>query len=300
MADVYEIVTQRFIEALEQGIIPWRQEWTGQGAPHNYVSRKAYSGGNLMLLWISAAVKQYQSDAWMTYNQATALGATVRKGEKATLVYFWKVSRYKAPTDADKKSFLLRYYNVFNVAQIDGLPVSAEREIAEIEAPQAVVDAWIEREVMPIRHAGSQAFYSPSSDRVTMPPRNTFKSSEAYYGTMFHELVHATGHASRLDRGLSTGFGSEKYSKEELVAEIGAAMLCAVCGIDTPAIQENSKAYVQNWIGKLKGDSKLILAAASQAQRAANYIRGIASVKYNDAEDDGAEDSAACEMGVAA
>jgi antirestriction protein ArdC len=224
------------------------------------------------MLWYEGLSKGYTSNAWMTYNQAKALGAQVRKGEKATCVIFWKVSKYKK-NDEEKKSFLLRYYNVFNASQIDGLPEKAVAAIpdgVELAKPEEVVKAW---ETKPaIKHGGTQAFYSPSFDYVNMPKRGTFHTPEGYYKTLFHELVHSTGHTSRLDRGFGTSYGTEAYSKEELVAEIGASFLSATCGIDTRETDDNSVAYIQSWMKKLQADPKLIMQAASAAQKAANMI----------------------------
>jgi antirestriction protein ArdC len=294
MADVYEIITNQFIEALEKGVVPWRQPWTAADAPRNYVSHKNYRGGNLFLLHLSAIVKGYTSPEWMTYKQATALGGQVRKGEKSTEVYFWKPSKYakkdaKTDEETTHRSLLLRYYNVFNVAQIDGLPAREVKEIAELQKPADLWNAWTGKP--PVKHGGVRASYSSSQDRIQMPLRNSFGTSEAYYATLFHEGVHSTGHESRLDRGFA--FSGDGYAKEELVAEIGAAFLCAECGIDTPEIEGQAQAYVANWLKALKNDSKLILSAASHAQRAADSILGRVIEYTNTTEEDGgAEDSA--------
>jgi antirestriction protein ArdC len=287
--DVYEVITAKFIDALSKGVVPWRRPWNGSDAPHNYVSKKDYSGGNIWLLNLAAASAGYEHSAWMTYNQAQALGANVRKGEKSTAVYFWKASKY-SKTDKttgeseEKRSLLLRYYNVFNVAQIEGLKTQTVREIAPLEAPQAIFDSWCIKP--PLQHRGAQASYSPAKDIITMPPRHAFKDAESYYATLFHESIHATGHESRLDRGFA--FYGERYAKEELVAEIGAAYLCNRCGIDSPEIDTSTTAYLQSWIKVLKGDSRLILSAASAAQKAADNVLNV--VKQVEATEDATED----------
>lgn len=278
-ASVYEQVTERIIALLENGNVPWRKPWNVQtGLPRNLVSKKLYRGINLFLLH----AMQYESPFWLTYRQANELGGNVRKGEKACRVVFWKLREIEDEQtgDADKIP-LLRFYYVFNVAQCDGLK-NVPTPTAETNAPaepEAIVAAMPQRP--DIKHGMALACYSPRTDTVSMPDRERFESQESYYGTLFHELTHSTGHPSRLNRTTLTeaaGFGSNPYCKEELVAEMGAAFLCGHAGIGETVL-ENSAAYVQNWLEQLKNDKRLIVQAAAQAQRAADFILG---VKYEE------------------
>ena len=242
--DIYAIVTDKIINLLEQGVVPWRRPWTSAGLPRNLVSKKPYRGINHFLL----SASKYVSPFWLTMRQANELGGHVRKGEESTIVVFWKVDDAKQSTeDLDneetdgkaRRRFLLRYYRVFNLEQcelpqavLDKLPKIETHEHDPIEAAERIIAA------MPnppeIQHAGSKAFYSPIADRITLPPRELFASAEEYYATALHETVHSTGHQKRLAReGICevAPFGSAVYSKEELCAEMGAAYLCAEAGI---------------------------------------------------------------------
>ena len=278
MANVYEIVTEKIITQLQQGTVPWRKPWQCE-PPVNLVSQKAYRGINPFLL----TPQGYGSRYWLTYAQATRLGGHVRKGEKSSIVTFWNIGEERTrrmPDGSDKKQrpILLRFYNVFNLEQTEGiaekLGVTTSPRVPNIEACEAIVANMPHA---PGREQSHRAWYRPSTDTVGMPGKALFDNPQAYYSTLFHELTHSTGHASRIGRDgiehLNT-FGSESYSKEELVAELGAAMLCGVTGI-SPATIDNSASYLQNWINALKGDSKLLISAASQAQKAADYIRNV-------------------------
>lgn len=281
---VYEIVTERIIAKLEAGVVPWRRPWgTTEYRPPRNVRGSEYRGINVFLL----ACQAYRSEFWLTFNQARELGGSVRKGERSTVVVFWKWNEKETP-DSESGELravslpILRYYNVFNVEQIEGLPekfygepTSVQREFEPLEACARVVAGY--SEAPEIRHVGNRAFYAPSSDTVTVPTREAFPSSDTYYATLFHELGHSTGHATRLGREGITDqilFGSHVYSREELVAEMTSAFLCATAGIDSEALLENSVAYLASWIRVLKGSPKLAIVAAAQAQRAADWIRG--------------------------
>jgi len=287
-ATVYEIITDRIIQQLEKGVVPWRKPWSGAGSePANLISRKAYRGVNVFMLSCSA----YGSPFWLTFKQADMWGGHVRKGEKGTPVVFWKffegTESEDAGSDGDaparrKCAPLLRYYTVFNSEQCDGLPAkllevaqTPERPASPIAACDAIVDG------MPANRPGIElgfngAFYRPSTDTVHIPKPERFESDEAYYATLFHELTHATGHQSRLNRKGITGgeirFGSPSYSQEELCAEMGAAFLCGHAGIDTAPQTEQHAAYVASWLAKLRGDCRLVVTAAAQAQKAADWI----------------------------
>jgi antirestriction protein ArdC len=222
----------------------------------------------------------YASPNWVTFKQAQARGGSVRKGEKSTPVIFWKIDTVEK-TDSESgertrgKRFILRYYNVFNVEQCDGIAVDSEtvsHPFEPIERCESVVGSMPKRPM--IEHAENRAFYRPSTDRVNMPRPERFTQPAEYYSTLFHELTHATGHVSRLDRkGITelAAFGSSTYSKEELVAEMGAAFLCGHCGIEQSTL-ENSAAYIGNWLKRLRDDRTLIVFAAAQAQKAADFI----------------------------
>jgi antirestriction protein ArdC len=268
-ASVYEIVTSRILAELEKGQVPWRTL-----PPANLVSKKPYRGINVFLL----ALAGYGSQYWLTYRQAQALGGNVRKGEHGTKIVFWKFDKYEAETadgEAEQRtSAFLRYYTVFNLEQTDGLKaLLALPPARRIESAEAIVKG------MPNPPAFAQDFqaaFIPSTDTVTMPSRTAFESQAEYYSTLFHELTHSTGHAKRLAReGFDSPqkFGSESYSREELIAEMGSAMLCGVAGIEQATVA-NSAAYLQAWIARLKADSRLVVQAASAAQKAADYIRG--------------------------
>lgn len=274
-ASVYEIVTSRILAELERGEIPWRKPWRTL-PPANLISKKPYRGINVFLL----ALAGYGSQYWLTYRQAQALGGNVRKGEHGTKIVFWKFDKFETETadgeTEERKSAFLRYYTVFNLEQTEGLKALLALPPAfPIESAEAIVHAMPNP---PAFERDAQAAYIPSRDTVTMPSRTAFDSQAEYYSTLFHELTHSTGHAKRLAReGFDTPqkFGSESYSKEELIAEMGSAMLSGVAGIELATIS-NSAAYLQSWIKRLKADSRLVVSAASAAQKAADYIRGSA------------------------
>jgi antirestriction protein ArdC len=275
---VYEIVTARILEQLERGVVPWRKPWSAP-LPCNLVSGNAYRGLNTFLL----GSQGYASKYWLTFNQANKLGGHIRKGEHSSLVTFWHVGQEKVVrkpdgTDTKQTPFLLRYYSVFNICQTEGIAEKlglgeSARPVASIEQCEAIVAGMPN---CPRFEQSDRAWYRPSTDSVGMPARGLFSAAEEYYSTLFHELTHSTGHSSRIGREgieqLNT-FGSESYSREELIAEMGAAMLCGISGI-APSTLENSAAYLQSWISKLRGDSRLLISAASAAQKAADYIRG--------------------------
>jgi antirestriction protein ArdC len=277
MANVYEIVTEQVIRQLEQGTAPWRKPWRAE-PPCNLVSGKPYRGINPFLL----ASQGYGSRYWVTFNQAKKLGGFVKKGEKSSIVTFWNIGEEKIVKDAqgkDRKSkpILLRYYSVFNVEQTENIMDKlglghASARVPNIAACESIVKGMPNA---PAMQQDARAWYRPSNDTIGMPSKALFHSAEEFYSTLFHELVHSTGHASRVGRdGIEhiEQFGSESYSKEELIAEMGAAMLCGVTGI-APRTIENSAAYLKCWIERLRGDSKLLVSAASQAQKSCDYIR---------------------------
>jgi antirestriction protein ArdC len=274
-AHVYEQITERIITLLTQGAVPWQKPWKARtGLPRNFVSQKPYRGINVFLL----LAMSYESPFWLTFRQALQLGGSVRKGEKSCPVIFWKQTTFDDKESGEPQKIpLLRYYSVFNVAQCDGLKISiepVETHINGIIKPDEIVEQMPQRPE--IKHGMARAFYSPREDCVGLPVRERFEQAEGYYATLFHELVHATGHESRLNRATITekaGFGSNPYCKEELIAEMGAAFLCGQAEIAERTI-DNSAAYLHGWLEQLRSDKTLIVQAAAQAQKAVDFILG--------------------------
>jgi len=281
--NVYQIITERVVKLLEAGVIPWKKPWDSTlGAPRNFATKKLYRGINVFLL----SNHSFKSPYWMTFLQIAGMGGSVKAGAKATPVIFWKLLKQGAAAtsvnaDGDEQVGgdtipLLRYYNVFNVEQTNGITVPEEptRIFNPIEECEQIVSAMPNRPT--IQHNGNKAFYSPPKDFVNMPAQEAFNSPEEYYCALFHELTHSTGHESRLKRSGITDchhFGETDYSKEELVAEIGAAFLCGTAGIENRTI-DNSAAYIASWLKCLENDNKLVVHAAAQAQRATDFILG--------------------------
>ncbi len=279
---VYERITEQVVSLLEQGVIPWRKPWAGSESwPKNLTSGKCYRGVNPFMLSVTAWGKGYESAYWLTYRQAKERGGHVRKGEKGTTVIFWKQwtkdDRDPITGAPCKKTIpILRAYSVFNVEQTADVeyPKPAEEliDFCPIERCEGVVSGMPSPPA--IEHGGHSAEYRPSADTIFMPRPERFRSAEHYHSTLFHELTHSTGAAGRLARpGITspTGFGSPEYAREELIAEMGAAYLCGHCGIETATI-EDSAAYVGNWLKRLRQDPKLVIQAASKAQKAADFI----------------------------
>lgn len=280
MPTVYEVITNRIIEQLEQGVAPWQKPWSARGdagLPHNFATKKAYRGINVWMLTCTG----YPSPAFLTFKQAQDLGGTVRKGEKGYPVVFWKFGQNEDKSTGEIKDYAMcRYYTVFNIAQCDNIQIdlpapSDVPEVPAIDCCESIVANWQGKPT--IDHGSNRgAFYQPSCDRVSMPARDLFVNSEEYYSTLFHELTHSTGHKSRLNRSTITEmapFGSCNYSREELIAEMGAAFLCGFAGIENKTI-DNSASYIAGWLRKLRDDHKLVITAAQQAQKACDLILG--------------------------
>lgn len=274
-AHVYEQITERIIALLSQGTVPWHKPWKARtGLPRNFVTKKPYRGINVFLL----LAMSYESPFWLTFGQALQLGGSVRKGEKSCPVVFWKQTTVDDKESGEPQKIpLLRYYHVFNLAQCDGLKIGTEpmeTSVNGIIKPEEIVAHMPQRPE--IKYGMVRAFYSPREDCVGLPMRERFEQAEAYYATLFHELIHATGHESRLNRATLTeksGFGSNPYCKEELIAEMGAAFLCGHAEIAERTI-DNSAAYLSGWLEQLRNDRTLIVQAAAQAQKAADFILG--------------------------
>jgi len=290
--DVYQIITERIVTQLESGTIPWRRPWSAGRQPQNLVSKRAYRGVNVFLL----GCQSFESPYWLTFKQAQELKGHVRKGQHATPVVFWKwFEREDDESGKVKPAPLLRYYSVFNAEQCE-LPDGTVPDVEPATAPvdpieqcEAVVKSMPKRPE--IRHGGDSAFYRPATDSVTMPARNRFSWSAEYYSTLFHELAHATGHSTRLNRpGITelAAFGTPTYSKEELVAEMSAAFLCGHCRIEQTTIP-NSAAYIAGWLKQLQNDRRLVVHAGAAAQKAADFVLNRKFDSADDCQPAGAE-----------
>lgn len=281
MATVYEIVTEQIIEQLNKGVIPWKKSWQS-GIPRNGISKKEYTGINPFLL----SVRGYTNPYWFSFKQVGDAGGFVKKGEKSTLIIFGKT--YTKP-DPDKQEgeisikelqshLVMRYYRVFNAEQCEGLDTEKYgtpklQVFNRIEAAEKIVASYTNAPV--IQHEEQRAYYMPRLDRVNMPKKETFIDELSYYGTLFHELIHSTGHESRLNREMK-GLNEDKtdYSKEELIAEMGASYLSARAGIFNQSQLEQAGAYIQGWLKALKNDPQMVVSAAAKAQKASDYIAG--------------------------
>ncbi|HQG93480.1 MAG TPA: zincin-like metallopeptidase domain-containing protein [Acidobacteriota bacterium] len=281
---IYDLITDRIIALLEQGDIPWRKPWKpGDAAPRNSVSGKPYRGINAMLL----SSLGFASPWFATFRQIQGLGGSVRKGAHGFPVVFWKFFGAAAAPDGEDEQAerrervpLLRYYTVFNLEQAEGIPadkipppVVAPAGFSSIDVAEKIVAGMPQRPEI-LHQAGDRACYRPATDTVILPNRELFASPEEYYSTEFHELVHATGAGHRLARKSLADwapFGSADYSREELVAEMGAGFLCAHAGVSNATL-ENSAAYIQSWLQVLKDDRRAVIVAAGQAQKAADFI----------------------------
>ena len=268
---IYEMITERITELLQNGEIPWRKPWRGGGEmPQNFISKKPYRGINIFILQAAGFVSPY----FLSFRQAKQLGGMTKKGSKGYPVIFWKWIEVKDQVSEKTKNIpLIRYYTVFNIEQTADIQYSEPepREFNPIEAAERIISEMPDKPA--IEHNEHRAYYCPADDRVNMPPKGCFNSDEQYYSTIFHELAHSTGHESRLNRKEITEvnlFGSHDYSKEELVAEMAAAFLCGASGIH-PRTIENSAAYIQGWLKKLRNDKKFVVMAAAKAQKAADY-----------------------------
>jgi antirestriction protein ArdC len=284
-ADLYQTVTARIVAELEAGRFPWVQPWgraeggsPGPGLPMNALTRRAYSGINILILWGAVIEQGWPLQGWLTFRQALDAGGAVRKGERGTTVVYAdrfvpeaEAERARQTGDDAKAIPFLKRFTVFNVAQCDGLRPGLmpdptplpEREIVPV-AEEVIAASGVD-----FRIGGSKAFYVPAADYVQVPPQPAFFEQINYYRTCLHELTHATGHRSRLGRDLTNPFGSKDYAREELVAEMGSAFLCAALGI-TPTVRHAD--YLASWLEVLREDSKAIFRAASQASKAADWL----------------------------
>ncbi len=293
----WEILSNRILEALEAGVAPWRRPWNSPPAalalPANALSHRPYRGINTLLLHMTQFFVGYPTAQWLTFRQARSVGGHVRAGEKATPIAFWKLLQNADEGDdseATAKQFpFLRLYYVFNVAQCElpeGVvpPLPAAPEPTFTAAARVLPSMKNPPELVHI--ASGSACYIPSQDRIQMPLATQFRSEGHYWAVLFHELTHASGHTSRLDRKGGDRFGDEAYAREELCAEIGAAMLCQNTGIALPEIDQDAHAYIAHWLKALRNDTRLIISAAQAAQRAVDHILGSAAGETLPAVDD--------------
>jgi antirestriction protein ArdC len=284
--DVYTRVTERIVADLEKGIRAWLKPWSVEHTAGRITkplrhNGTPYRGMNILLLWGEAMDKGYTAPIWMTYNQAQELGAQVRKGERGSLVVFanrfTKTETNDKGEDIEREIPFMKGYTVFNVEQIDGLPAHYYAQpVDPLPLSERIGNAerFLSNTAATIHHGGNRAYYSPAHDIIQLPPFEAFKDKESYYATALHELTHLSGHPSRLNRDLSGRFGSHAYAAEELIAELGAAFLCADLGI-TPEIRDDHAAYLASWLKVLKEDKRAIFSAAAHAQRAADYLHGL-------------------------
>ncbi|MBQ2003120.1 MAG: DUF1738 domain-containing protein [Bacteroidaceae bacterium] len=299
--DLFQIVTDRIIAQLEAGQIPWQKPWINVDKrcelAVSYTTGKPYSLLNQMLLG--------EPGEYITYKQCAERGGKVKSGEKSRMVVFWKMLAKDKKDDNGNPVMgkdgkpqkemipLLQYYNVFHIRQCDGIeprhtnlePIEAPDDMMPDETAEEIITGYINRSgVTLVHHLSNRAFYRPSDDMVVLPEFEQFKAAAEYYSTAFHELTHSTGHPKRLNRlDKKASFGSENYSKEELVAEIGASALVNHVGLETESSFRNNAAYVQNWLTALKNDKRLIVSASGKAEKAVNLILGT-ETKQNERE----------------
>lgn len=273
---VYEMITERIIEQLENGVIPWQKPWSGtHSGAYNRISNRPYSLLNQLLL--------KHGGEYATFKQWSGLGGKIRKGEKSEIVTFWKIQQIEEINEDGEKTIkqlpLLRYYNVFHISQVDGVEPKEQLKISNLESieeAENIKNEYMNREHLKIfETVTNKAFYTPTFDYIEVPCKEQYQNIEEFYSTLFHEMIHSTGHKNRLGRletGASAHFGSKTYSKEELVAELGSAALVNMLGIETGKSFRNSGAYIQNWLQALKNDNKFIISASSKAEKAVKYI----------------------------
>ena len=285
--DVYQTVTNNILAAMENGIIPWKKPFKTSFSPIpiNFSTGKVYRGINIFLLNLACLQFGYPKNAWLTFRQAKRMGGYVKKGQSSETILFRKstlINEKNIPQEDEsesiKKVYIARTYNVFNIDQCEGIDTDSEI-LTTIPRIGSCDDVYAHYpEVRPAVNLGLKAMYIPALDQIRIPDVHDFHSTSEYYATLFHELVHSTGYASRLNReGIAEAKRSDeiRYSKEELIAEMGASFLCAFTGIENPDLTNNSAAYLQSWLQVFKQDKTMVVKAASQAQKAVDFVLGI-------------------------
>ena len=294
--DVYSRITDKIIADLEQGVRPWLKPWNAEHAAGRITrplrhNGTPYKGINIVMLWSASTAKGYACPLWLTFKQALELGGNVKKGESGeTVVYADRITRTEANDKGEeikREIPFLKGYTVFNAEQCDGLPAAYyAKATPPAETPMQRIDAadrFFAATGADIRHGGTRAYYAPGPDYIQMPPFETFHNAESYAATLAHELTHWTKHEKRLARDMGRSkWGDEGYAREELVAELGSAFLCADLGI-TPEVREDHAAYIASWLKQLKDDRRFIFSAASHAQRAVDYLHSLQPC-HNNAE----------------
>ncbi|MBY5594089.1 DUF1738 domain-containing protein [Rhizobium leguminosarum] len=289
VAELYQSVTNAIIKQLEEGVPPWVKPWKDEHRkgigmiPSNLITGRLYSGGNILLLWLTAQAREYPSMQFCTYNQVSSIGAQVRKGERATHVIYTKhLLRKDEETGEDKPGAVVKVYPVFNLAQLDNVDpkylaaqVPDDRKATHEQAISLVKGTGAK-----FSHGASKAAYYPGRDEIVVPTIGTFESEDAYWGVVLHELTHWSGAEKRLNRTFGKRFGDNAYASEELVAELGSAYVCAQLGF-TPSFR--SASYIDSWLKVLKGDNRAIFSAASYAGHAATYIWNLAFAEQREA-----------------
>lgn len=276
--DIAQTITDSIIQQLETGATPWVKPWRslrglpGNGSPYNAAKNRPYRGCNYF--WLLQ--QPYSNPAWLTFDQAQKMGGNVKAGQKGTPVIYWNIQRRTGKdsegNDAVTAVPFIKHYWVFNVEQCEGLRLpEIEKEPEPDWSPESNVMALVDRLELQggLTHGGDNAFYAPSRDVISMPAMAAFNSPENYHATLLHEATHATGAKHRLDRLTPAKFASEEYAYEELVAELGAAMLCAHCGIDGDL---RHAGYIESWLKALKNDKKFIISASAKAQQALDFL----------------------------
>lgn len=285
--DVYASVTAQIITAIEKGVSNWRMPWHTSGryafSPINVITKKPYRGINTLCLWAAAQAKGYEQGEWGTYKQWQERGAQVRKGEKATMVVFWKFADNRESDDdgeaatvtGSSRLLFTRGYSVFNASQVSGYSPKVDADMPMLERIDKS-EVFFRNIGAVVRHGGNQAYYSPSTDHIQMPPFQAFRDNVSFYSTLAHEHTHWTAMSDRCDRQLGKRFGDNAYAAEELIAELGAAFTCAQLGLSTQPREDHAQ-YIQSWLKVLKADTRAIFTAASKAQQAVDFMTERAS-----------------------
>jgi antirestriction protein ArdC len=282
--DVYTRITDTIVASLEQGVRPWMKPWSVGNTAGRIIrplrhNGQGYSGINILMLWASATEQGFVAPIWMTFKQAQELGAHVKKGEKGSLVVYantiTKTESDDAGNEVERDIPFMKGYTVFNVEQIEGLPqIYYTKPTPRHDGPARIEHAekFFTNTGADIRIRGDRAYYSHDGDYIAMPPIESFDTAESYYATLAHESIHRTKHPSRLDRDFGRKqWGDEGYAREELVAELGAAFLCADLEL-TPEVRDDHASYIASWLQVLKNDKRAIFSAASHAQKAVDFL----------------------------
>lgn len=263
-SDLYTRINNQILEKLNEGVIPWKKSWE-VGVPANFISKKAYHGVN----FLSLSIKDFSSPYYLTFYQCKQKGGSIKRGEKSSMIIYYKLLDLKDEVMENSRIPFIRYSNVFNITQTD-LEVSQD-DMPKIVSCESIIDNMLDKPI--IKNNISRCYYTPAEDYISIPKMSFFDSIEEYYSTFFHELIHWTGHGSRVKRPNLTEFDDNNYSYEELIAEIGSAYLCSLCGISSKVV-ENQASYINGWLNLSNEKEGLFPKAAKDAQKAVYYILG--------------------------